>query len=213
MTGNPEIMVYAHRHEDYAEILKSADQVIVDGRGLEFACLMKGYAMPRVTGVSIAQALCHKAASEGLRIGFIGGIDETTSTRALQLQQQHYPQLQGKAVWGSHVTIDGQLDELGKTQLQVLIDFDPHIVLVAFGHPRQEYVISRYKHLFPSLKTIVGVGGTFEFWTGKQKRAPVWMQKIGLEWLYRWYQEPERWKRMLTALIIFPAEVFLSKDS
>ncbi|USN52839.1 MAG: WecB/TagA/CpsF family glycosyltransferase [Candidatus Nomurabacteria bacterium] len=78
-----------------------------------------------------------------------------------------------------------------------LSQFDPQIVLVAFGHPKQELWIEQHKTDYPSLKAIMGVGGTFDYWSGAVKRAPRWMRQVGLEWLWRVFIEPKRIKRIL----------------
>ena len=78
------------------------------------------------------------------------------------------------------------------------------IVFVNFGAPEQEKFIFENRKKFPKAKILAGVGGTFDFLTGKMKRAPRWMRKIGLEWLWRLFQEPKRIKRIGNAVIVFP---------
>ncbi len=82
--------------------------------------------------------------------------------------------------------------------------FSPQVLLVAFGHPRQESWIASHRNDFADLRAVVGVGGTFNFWAGRIKRAPAWMRTIGLEWLWRLSQEPKRWRRIWNAVVVFP---------
>ena len=80
----------------------------------------------------------------------------------------------------------------------------PDILFVAFGHGKQEKWINEYLRDLPSVKIAMGVGGAFDYLSGQTSRAPLWMRKIGLEWLYRLIREPKRLKRIWRAVIIFP---------
>ena len=91
----------------------------------------------------------------------------------------------------------GFLDEAAiAQQQQQLAAIQPEIILVGLGVPRQEYWIEQHRHLCPNALWI-GVGGSFDIWSGTKDRAPEWFCKNNLEWLYRLYQEPWRWRRML----------------
>jgi N-acetylglucosaminyldiphosphoundecaprenol N-acetyl-beta-D-mannosaminyltransferase len=83
--------------------------------------------------------------------------------------------------------------------------------LVAFGAPKQEIWLSEKGRKITSLKLGIGVGGTFDFWAGKIKRAPILWRKIGLEWLWRLIQEPQRWRRIFNAIVVFPYRVIQEK--
>ena len=82
--------------------------------------------------------------------------------------------------------------------------FDPHILFVAFGHPKQERWILNYAKEFTHLKAVVGVGGTFDVWAGDITRAPSLLRQLGLEWLWRLIQEPRRVKRIWNAVVVIP---------
>jgi N-acetylglucosaminyldiphosphoundecaprenol N-acetyl-beta-D-mannosaminyltransferase len=87
-----------------------------------------------------------------------------------------------------------------------------NIILVNFGAPEQEQFIYSLKgQENAKIKLAIGVGGSFDFLTGKVKRAPAWMRSIGLEWLFRLIQQPNRWKRIWNAVVIFPIKVLFSK--
>lgn len=79
---------------------------------------------------------------------------------------------------------------------QTLVQIQPQVILVGLGVPRQEMWIAQNRHLCPQAIWI-GVGGSFDIWSGTKTRAPAWLGNNNLEWLYRLYQEPWRWKRML----------------
>ena len=82
--------------------------------------------------------------------------------------------------------------------------FKPDILFVAFGSPNQELWIAKNLSKIPSVKIAIGVGGAFDFFAGEKKRAPKIFQKLGIEWLYRLFIEPKRWKRIFNAVVIFP---------
>lgn len=89
--------------------------------------------------------------------------------------------------------------------IQALIaETQPQILFVAYGSPSQELWITEHLKKLKSVKIAMGVGGAFDFIAGERKRAPKWMQKTGLEWLYRIIQEPSRWKRIWNATVKFP---------
>jgi N-acetylglucosaminyldiphosphoundecaprenol N-acetyl-beta-D-mannosaminyltransferase len=75
---------------------------------------------------------------------------------------------------------------------------------VGFGFPRQEAWIHRHLHEFPTVRVAIGVGGTIDYWSGMKQRAPIWMQKVGLEWAWRLYKEPWRVGRIFRAVVVFP---------
>ena len=87
----------------------------------------------------------------------------------------------------------------------------PIILFVAFGQGKQEKWIFHHLDLLPSVRVAIGVGGALDFIAGEIKRAPVWLQKIGWEWLYRLTQEPKRWPRIINAVVVFPALVIKEK--
>jgi len=85
---------------------------------------------------------------------------------------------------------------------------EAEIVFVNFGAPQQEKFIFENREKFPSAKILVGVGGTFDFLTGRIRRAPGFLRAIGLEWLWRMIQEPKRFKRIWNAVVVFPVVAF-----
>lgn len=209
VTANPEILLYAHRHPEYRETIKKADQRTADGFGLWAVLRLKGQKAERVTGVDLSERLLQRAWDENLKVGLFGGENGEAKIAAEHIKNG-YPELQILAEQGGRVEKDGEQDAATDEALQRMMQFGPQVLLIAMGHPRQEMWIAKHRADFPEAKTIVGVGGTFNFWAGKSKRAPMIMQKTGLEWLWRLMTEPRRWKRIFEAVFVFPFVVLFS---
>jgi len=95
--------------------------------------------------------------------------------------------------------------------LDRLKEFEPDCLLVALGHGKQERWIKGFMPHLPSVRVAVGIGGAFDYLAGAVERAPEAMQSMGLEWLYRLYKEPRRFKRIINAVVVFPILVIWSK--
>ncbi len=143
----------------------------------------------RVTGSDGIYRICERAAKEGWRVYLLGakpGVAEQTAARLGAL----YP---GLVVVGtcSGSPTDDEWPEIH----QRLIAAQADVLFVAFGHPRQDFWIDSHRHELPTAVAL-GVGGAFDFVAGISRRAPRWMQRLGLEWLYRLIYQPWRWRRM-----------------
>jgi len=209
VTANPEILLHAKRDSVYAQTLRNADIRIVDSIGLKLLGFLHGKRLARTTGVDLSEALAAWARETGQTVGFIGGEAQNIASKAYAKMAQKYPGLKGYAENGGAVTITGEGDGANEEARRRLTLQAPDILFVAFGHPKQERWIERYISEFPTLKAIVGVGGTFDYWGGAINRAPKWMRVVGLEWLYRLIKEPKRWKRIWNAVVVFPVLVLI----
>ena len=203
VTANPEILLEARRRREYAAVLKSANVKTVDGFGLWLILRLFGHKTARVTGVELSERVVQYATQKSWRIALIGGAPGIAEKAAQEIRAT-LPQAQLLSVEGGRVEWDGSDDVAGAEDRAALKTFDPHILLVAFGHPKQEMWIAKHRHDFTSLKMVIGVGGTFDYWAGTKRRAPVFFQSLGLEWLWRLITEPSRWKRILNAVCVFP---------
>lgn len=204
VTANPEILLAARADHAYAHVLKQADICTVDGVGLYLWGLLCRKGWTRVTGVELSQALIEEAGrGKETRLALIGGREGVAQTAAERLRQK-YPGLVVHAEEGGSVNRYGEDEEAGEEARHRLTLFDPHILLVGFGHPKQERWIARYSSEFPRLRVVMGVGGTFDYWAGRVRRAPAFLQASGLEWLWRLSQQPWRALRILRAVILFP---------
>lgn len=175
------------------EYLKKADFVTADGMPLVLLAKLLRKPVPgRVTGADLVPALCKRFAAEGLSIyilGESGGVGEK--------------ELSGVKIAG----IDGAFVKLGEDRPEIIERINaahPDLLFVALGNPKQELWIARNAAKL-RVGAVIGVGGTFNFIAGKVKRAPMWMQKCGLEWIWRVFAEPRRlWKRYAYGLVKFP---------
>ena len=135
--------------------------------------------------------VCGVAAKLNKSVFFLGGFE--VADKAAQKMQQKFPTLK----------IAGTLDGDPKNLNKICVQSNPDILLVAFGAPTQEFWIQKFAPQIPSLKLAIGVGGTFDFWAGKVRRAPKFLRTIGLEWLWRLFQEPiKRFGRIFRAVIV-----------
>lgn len=207
VTANPEILLEAKRDPAYRNLLKQADVRLVDGFGLWLATFCR---TKRVTGVEFAERLLQVAHDKKWRVGLFGGTTGEAESSLPDIKRA-YPDLSVMSEQGGKVSTTGEEDDATEEARGRMMQFSPHVLLVAMGHPRQEAWIAQHRSDFPELQAIVGVGGTFMFWSGKSKRAPHFMRTFGLEWLWRLMVEPYRWKRILNAVVVFPILALVDK--
>jgi N-acetylglucosaminyldiphosphoundecaprenol N-acetyl-beta-D-mannosaminyltransferase len=200
VTANPEILLAAKKDKTYRDILNTADLRVADGIGLTLIARLFGHKLHRVTGVDLAEALIKDAK----KIALIGG---TKDTAERALKNLNVP---GIALQGGTVNNDGTGDSANDEALHQLILESPDLVLVAFGHPKQEQWIAKNLPNLPSVRRIIGVGGTFDYWARNIPRAPKWIRSVGLEWLFRLVHEPSRIGRILNAVVAFPLYILAS---
>ena len=188
---------------EFAEIVKDSAMVLADGSGL---CLgMKILGTPvqeRVAGIDFAEQLCRTASAEKWPVFFLGAAGDTARTCA-EAMSAKFP---GLIVAGAR---DGYFDVKDTRIPDAIARTGAKILLVAMGQPRQEKWAALHRERLGSM-LCVGVGGAFDVFSGKLERAPLWVQKIGFEWLYRMLQEPSRWRKNLR-LITFMLRIFATK--
>lgn len=203
-TANAEMVMTAQEDRELAGVLAAADLVVADGAGVVWAARHAGQPVPeRVAGYDLAQALLARAADRGWRVYFFGGAPGVADTAAAKATTRH-PGLTVVGVRNGFFTPDEE-----PAIIAAIKAAQPHILLVALGVPKQEKWLAR--HLAElAVPVAMGVGGTFDVMAGVAKRAPLWMQQSGLEWLYRLYREPYRLIRML-ALPRFVLRVLAAK--
>lgn len=190
VTANPEIVEYANEHRDYKDIIISADYITPDGVGIIMASKWLNQPLQeRITGFDLMNELFRVADEKALKVYLLGAEENVIEAAALKVKEL-YPGLE--LVGYNHGYIDIKDDALPKS----IAELEPDIILTALGFPRQEKWVSRHYALF-NKGLFMGVGGSFDVLAGKVNRAPVFWQKMRLEWLYRLIQQPSRWKRML----------------
>jgi N-acetylglucosaminyldiphosphoundecaprenol N-acetyl-beta-D-mannosaminyltransferase len=193
VTVNVDFIRLAQENQDFMDIINRSDLAIADGMPLVWASGWSGEKLPeRVTGVELVDKCCEMAAREGLKVFLLGGEDGVPEAAA-RIYTDRYPGLQ---VVGAYSPPVGAFsDEEDRKIVDMIREARPHFLFVAFGAPKQDMWISRHREEI-GVPVAIGVGGVFNFVTGRIRRAPVWMQSHGLEWLYRVFQEPRRlWKR------------------
>lgn len=200
VTINPEMILNARRNADFAEIINSAELVIPDGIGVQLGLKILGHNVRRIAGIEFGRKLIDKFASQPT--AFVGAKPEII-TKAVENLKKEVPNLNAVYVQDGYFKDDDRvLDELTAA--------NPKLVLVALGSPKQEIFISKAKKLLPNA-LFIGLGGSFDVWSGVVERAPEIWQKLGLEWFYRTVKEPKRFKRIFPTLPLFVLKVFKEK--
>ena len=200
VTINPEMIFSAKSNPDFAEIINSAELVIPDGIGVQLGLKILGHNVRRIAGIEFGRKLIDKFASQPT--AFVGAKPEIIQ-KAVENLKKEVPNLDAVYVQDGYFKDDDRvLDELTAA--------NPKLVLVALGSPKQEIFISKAKNLLPNA-LFIGLGGSFDVWSGVVERAPEIWQKLGLEWLYRTVKEPKRFKRIFPTLPLFVLKVFKEK--
>lgn len=193
VTLNSEMTMQAQKDRRLSEIIKNAELVIPDGAGVVlYLQLILKQQVKRYPGIELAENLlqCIGEEKADTPIFFYGGATGVAATAA-KIWQKQIPDLN---IVGTHSGYHSpQEEEIFK---QTLVKLQPQVIFVGLGVPRQELWIAKNRHLCPDA-IWVGVGGSFDIWSGRKNRAPGWLANNNLEWLYRLYQEPWRWRRML----------------
>ena len=197
---NPEKVIAAQRNPDLLRALENAALVIPDGIGVVFATRLLGKdRMERVPGADLMPEICRLASINGKSVFLFGAKEEIVHRAAAQLKTRYH----GLIVAGTH---HGYVAEEDMEQLVDTVNSSgADILFVGLGSPRQELWMERYRERL-SVRLCQGVGGTFDAICGYPKRAPIALQKLHLEWLYRLVTQPQRAHRQL-ALPRFAAQV------
>ncbi len=215
VTVNPEIVMWAQKDRGYRDMINAADLSIADGVGLTFASRHAGQRLHRWTGYDFVLDLMGTAAKENRSVFLLGGKPLAAHKSALTLRKL-YPTLRiAGAEQGPPIGMSGREIRVDESDQKYLIEhlrlLEPDILLVAFGHPKQEKWIARSLHLLPSVRVAVGVGGVFEYLSGSVYRAPWAMRVLGLEWLFRVVRQPWRLPRIITAVVRFTLAIWREK--
>lgn len=202
VTPNPEIVMQVKKDESLKKIINSADLSVADGIGIVLASkLLKGKIKERVAGYDLLQALFLKLKETDKTFYFLGGEQDVAENAAKKMRKKH----KGLNVLGHHSGFFDASEEM--TLLNEINTLSPDILLVGLGAPKQEkWIYANMDKI--NAKVFIGVGGSFDVMSGRARRAPIFFQKLGLEWLYRLFKEPKRIKRMIQ-LPLFLLEVIV----
>lgn len=199
VTPNPEMIIRARQEHWFNNFLSRADLSIPDGAGVVIGSRILGQPLrERVAGFDLMQELLSSAEESGFRVYLLGAEPEIIEQSVKNIKEKY----RGIYICGFHHGYF-DLDDCSEI-ISEINELKPDILFVGMGVPRQEKFLEDYLDGLKA-KLIMTVGGSFDVLAGKVNRAPLWLQKANLEWLYRLYQDPARIKRMAA----LPKYVFL----
>lgn len=204
MTPNPELVLASTKNLELKNALNSATYSIPDGVGLKFA----DSSLNIIKGRVLFMELIKLASENGWKVFLLGGLDDEAEIAKLKIEnllKSENCKLKISAFGGPEVTTKLSSDIVNKIN-----SFKPDLLFVALGNPKQEIFIHENLNKL-NVKGMMAVGGTFRYVAGLSKLPPKWMEKLGLEWVWRFITEPNRIGRIWNAVIVFPWKV-LSGD-
>lgn len=221
VTVGPEFLLKARNNETFRNVLNTAELAVPDGVGLRLAGLLRGhYLRQRVTGIDLVERIAAYAAEHGKSLFLLGGVPGRAQ-KAGEVLRSRYPNLHiagaetfpvlSKQEWNDE-NPGSAVSKATNTVLEKICSSGANILFVAFGAPKQDLWIAKNRIKLPSVRLAMGVGGAFDMLSGALRRAPGWMQKLGLEWLWRALLQPKRIGRILNATVRFPLSVLFDRS-
>lgn len=202
VTINPEMIIKASQDEELASVIRNAGLVIPDGTGIKIALKIKGINQQQVRGISFAHKMLERANAYGWKVAFLGAKQEVLD-KAIENLSRDFENLNIVFKQNGYFTNEEEvIDKIKKSS--------PQLLLCALGTPKQEVLNAKLKDILPNC-VLIGVGGSFDVWSGCVEGAPVIWQKMGLEWLYRTIKQPERFKRIFPTLPLFLFRAIIDK--
>lgn len=213
VTLNPEMVVRAENDADFRQAVRRSDLCVPDGAGLFWArwylrtaawplwpslAAFIGQRVERITGVDAVLRLA-KLCNDNQRGIFLLGAQERSNQLTAQLLRHKFPELDINRAPAHSFNMDGPPSILAKIR-----KCRPGVLLVAYGAPAQSLWIEHNRSRLPDGTIAIGVGGAFDIFSERLKRAPEWLKNINGEWLWRLWQEPRRLRRIYTATVRFP---------
>lgn len=232
-TVNPEFIIAAQNDSEFRHIINNADLCTPDGAGLLFVAktILHHQLQERVTGTDLVDKIAAISQKNSYRVFLLGGEHDSGKKTANSLLNK-YPQLNivgiyegrpvirpiTKKLWRADYNIKKTMDMTTSRNphdpnldiIRRITKTRPHILLVAYGAPKQDKFIARYKKEL-NIPVMIGIGGAYDFISGRAKRAPKIFQSLWLEWFWRLFNQPWRIKRIYTAAIRFPIKVIWSQ--
>lgn len=190
-TADASGIVIAQEDPELMAVYRSCAWVTADSYGVVGALKRKGVAVPRVSGCDLAEELLALSARKGCRVVFLGAAPGVAEAAKEQMLLKH----PGCNIVGVH---HGHFPESEfEFVAREVAALEPDILLVAMGIPRQEKFMARTQSIHRA-KIAMGVGGTFDVMSGQVKRAPIWVQKLKIEWLWRTLSNPKKFSKAKT---------------
>jgi len=190
-TVNPEFIMAAQTDAEFREVLKHTALNLPDGVGVLWAARRLGHPLrERVAGVDTVERIAQRARREGWKLYLLGAAEGVAQKASDALTARH-PGLNVVGVYSGSPRVEDEEAIVARVR-----SAQPEVLLVAFGAPAQDKWIARNLAGL-NVPMCMGVGGAFDFIAGVTRRAPRWMQRMGLEWLHRLMRQPWRWRRML----------------
>lgn len=194
ITINPEMIMNAQKNDNFLHILNSSNLNLMDGVGVRLALKLKGINKKQIRGVDFSRELIELAHKNNYRIAFLGAKEEIISKACANFKEK-YPKL--NIVYSHNGYFQNEEEIFNDLKLA-----NPQILLVGMGSPYQEEIIVKLKNILQNC-VMIGIGGSFDVFSGVVKESPLIFRKLGLEWLYRTACQPERFKRIFPVLPIF----------
>lgn len=194
ITINPEMIMNSEKNPDFKELINNSDLNIPDGVGVKIALKIKSINQNQIRGVDFSRKLIELASKDNLRLGFLGAKEEVIQ-KAKENFLKKYPNLNFVYTRNGYFKNDDEI-------INEIVEKNPQVLLVGLGSPKQEEIIVKLKNKLKSC-VLIGVGGSFDVFSGLTKEAPVIYRKMGIEWLYRTILQPERFKRIFPTLPLF----------
>ena len=202
VTPNAAHIVLLQKDAEFRKVYENAALVLADGMPLIWVSKFLGVPLKeKISGSDLVPKLCEVSAKKGFKVFLLGGRPNAALKSAKNLKKK-YSGLQIAGIYSPPFGFEKDKTE-NDTIIKMIVRSKPDILFIGLGAPKQEkWIYAHYKEL--NIPVSIGVGGTFDFVAGIVKRAPKWMQEVGLEWFFRFLQEPKRlWKRYLIGNTIF----------
>ncbi|WP_405324058.1 WecB/TagA/CpsF family glycosyltransferase [Fibrobacter sp.] len=190
VTPNVDHLVLLESNQELRDAYSKADLVLADGMPIVWLSKYYGGAIKeKISGSDFLPKLCELSAQRGYKVFFLGAAPGVAE-KAAENMRQLYEGLQVVGCLSPDFDFETDPQKIEKV-LEQIKAAKPDILVVAFGCPKQEVFISKYKDVL-NVPVCIGVGASLDFAAGLKKRAPKWMSDYGLEWFFRMWQEPGR---------------------
>ncbi|MBI5793682.1 WecB/TagA/CpsF family glycosyltransferase [Candidatus Uhrbacteria bacterium] len=211
VTTNAEFLLLTRKNKTFHDRLNQSDLSLPDSVSLRYAvaALTDSYLGHRHPGVDVLQDLARLCLQNSKRLLLLGGDSGVAQATAMRLRQ-HLLELDVVAIDPGVISYNGTDVAITQNILDQIKNTAPDVVAVALGQGKQEAFMFQAKEVLPNVRIWIGVGGALDMLSGSKRRSPSWMQKIGLEFVWRLIREPRRVRRIVNASIIFPFAVALS---